>query len=922
MLRRKVIRQIIIIELAILCLFSIGYVTVYGSYIRLENEGISTNINRIKSALDRELEKLETFNTSWAKSGILYYSISNEEPGRILLRNMLVNYIVGVFSVDRSAISDKEGMLRIARELVAEGSVETDISSDHSGYQDFQRILKINNDSNTKSTLGFFVDSENSIRLVSAEPITSLISPGASFGTLVSSSRIDTDALAEVVLQEVNIQTISDFAKSNNGKNILELLNASPNTFVNIPNQSNKIDSFSYLQDIQGKNSLVLSIHSDRNVITQAKEAFLAASLALLALFMFLAAYIVVFLDNKILRRLKNLSGDMTDLSTRNQIGKTLPVVGNDEISNLTLAFNRVLVSLERSHKDMKQEKDKAETTLGSIGEAVIATDVEGNVQYLNKTAEALTNSKSEQCIGKNLKEIFDPRDDDGNSDELNLVEICVGEQATVHRKKYNHLHTTSGKEITIESEANPIFDHDNKINGAVIVFRDVSEAKTLQQNLVYQASHDSLTGLFNRAEFEKKLDEIVQGPAAENHQNHLLFIDLDRFKIVNDSCGHLAGDKVLRELSALMKSLIRQSDIIARIGGDEFGVILHNCPFDKAFDVAEKLRKKVAEFRFFSNEKSFSFGASIGLINLEDHIYDADAGVLSLADKACMAAKNAGRNRVHVFKSTDAHVAEHQNQTLWVNRITDALEHNQFTLYFQKILPAEQNLSGKVKVEVLLRMLDKTGAIVAPGVFLPAAERYGLMQLIDKWVIENFFQWHIENAQALQEFESFSINLSGQSLSDEEFLSYLIDFATSSQVDAKSICFEITETAAIQNITNTLDTFTKMREKGFSFALDDFGSGMSSFNYLKHLPIDSLKIDGIFIRNIDNQPFDYSMVRSINELAHLMSISTTAEFIETERVSALVSGLGVDYLQGYHLHRPEPLSVLVEEKELRRSAQ
>lgn len=915
MLRRNVIRQIIVIELAMLCLFGFGYMGVFNSYIRLENQQISTDIQRVKSALEGELANLNSFNKSWANSNILYYAFNDETPNQHFMQDMLMTYIVGVFNVDRSAVFDKEGKFRKAHQLNLETGTAIKVSKDQTAFSDFQNILNAVNNNHTKSVLGFYVDKESNIRLVSAEPIVRKNQPENIFGNLIASSRFDKKALARlanVVLQEVNIQSLAKFSENKDAEIALQLLSTTKEEFVNIPKKNDTIDSFSYLRDIQGRNSLILSVHSRRDVITQAKENIFAGSLGLLIFFMILAAYIIILLDKKILRRLKILSQDVTELDRKELSGKSLPVLGNDEISSLTKAFNRLLSSLEQSHRDIKHEKDKAETTLASIGEAVIACDLDGKIQYLNKTAEQLTKSENKNNIGQNITSIFSPLSEGGDSDKDSIAKLCVDKKSNVQRGKFNRLVYSESEEIIVESKANPIFDHDGNIKGAVIVFRDISEAKSLQQNLVYQASHDSLTGLCNRAEFERKIDEIIKTTLLEKHQNHLLFIDLDRFKLVNDSCGHLAGDKVLRDISLLMKTIIRQSDTIARIGGDEFGVILHDCPFEKAFGIAEKLRIKVAGFRFFSNEKSFTFGASIGLINIDDHVHDTNAGILSLADKACMAAKNTGRNRVHVFKNTDEHVTEQRNQTLWVNRITEALEHNQFTLFYQKIIPSEQNKNRKIRAEILLRMLDKTGGVIAPGVFLPAAERYGLMQQIDIWVIENFFQWHIDNAETLDNFDSFSINLSGQSLSDEKFLEQLNAYANSPQINAKTISFEITETAAIQNITNTIATFSKLRKKGFSFWLDDFGAGMSSFSYLKHLPIDGLKIDGIFIRNIDNQPFDYSMVRSINELAHLMGVTTTAEFIETERVSALVSGLGVDYLQGYHIHRPEPLSTLI----------
>lgn len=434
------------------------------------------------------------------------------------------------------------------------------------------------------------------------------------------------------------------------------------------------------------------------------------------------------------------------------------------------------------------------------------------------------------------------------------------------------------------------------------------------QHALVHQATHDGLTGLINRHQFEIELDAAIAAVRKGHHAHYLLFIDLDRFKIVNDSCGHMAGDKVLIEIAALMRAQLRSTDILGRIGGDEFGVILLDCDPVVARELAGNLREAVAGFRYQSGNRQFTFGACVGLVDLNAPDTSSRATALTIADSACRVAKNSGRNRVHEHSSEDRQLSHQLQQTMWVPRISEALEKNRFSLFYQSVdsLMPDNHSSG---VEVLLRLKSDDDSLVAPGAFLPAAERYRLMGQIDRWVIRQFFIWFGENRKELDAIDFFALNLSGQSLGDAEFLDFISAEMRARNIPGNRICFEITETAVIENLSHAHKFIKTLKTAGCRFALDDFGAGMSSFTYLRNLPVDILKIDGNLCRNMSKSAIDRAMVKSINEIGHLMQLRTVAEFIETAASLEVCRELGIDYAQGYHLHHPQPLGALLSEE-------
>jgi diguanylate cyclase (GGDEF)-like protein len=436
-------------------------------------------------------------------------------------------------------------------------------------------------------------------------------------------------------------------------------------------------------------------------------------------------------------------------------------------------------------------------------------------------------------------------------------------------------------------------------------VFRDVTAQRKLAHELSHQATHDTLTGLVNRAEFERRLTHLLASAGAQS-PHALLYLDLDQFKVVNDTCGHVAGDDLLRQISALLRTKLRARDTLARLGGDEFGVLLDHCPMAEAKRVANALREVLQGFRFAWLDKSFTIGVSIGLVPLVE-AGETITSVFSAADAACYAAKDMGRNRVHTYRANDLMLARRDGEMRWIPRIQQALADGRFRLYYQPIFAFGPNTTHIRHGEILLRMLDEQGRIVLPGAFIPAAERYGLMLAIDQWVVR-------QSLEALSAVAGdagvFTINISGQSLGAAEFLEFVTERIKATEVAPDQLCFEITETAAASELGHVLRFIDGLKRVGCRFALDDFGTGLSSFSYLKTLPIDYLKIDGVFIRELASDDIDMAMVEAVNRIGHKMGLLTIAEGVESDAISHKLQEIGVDFGQGYGLAKPQPLNL------------
>lgn len=551
------------------------------------------------------------------------------------------------------------------------------------------------------------------------------------------------------------------------------------------------------------------------------------------------------------------------------------------------------------------EEKERAQVTLQSIGDGVITTDAEGRVDYINPVAQELAGLEIRNARGKPIDKIMTIINEHTRASVENPVLRCLKEGRVIALAENSVLINHHGIEIAIQDSAAPIRDRIGNIIGAVMVFHDVSKESRLFRQLSYQASHDALTGLINRREFENRLVAALDDACERNgHAHALLYFDLDQFKVVNDTFGHTAGDELLRQISELVQSNIRSTDVLARLGGDEFGILLERCTEERAIEVAEAIRSAVEAFRFTWQDACTSVRCSIGIVMVNKDSQSV-ATAMSSADVACYSAKDMGRNQVHLYQHSDASMRHEEMK--WVSRITSAIEDNRFELFYQPIIGiGAKGLGVRGHYELLLRMRSDSGEIVGPDQFIPAAERYNLMSMLDRWVIrEALSQLADRSHDSEQARFTLAINLSGTSLSEDRFLEFVIDELKRQRLPQGAICFEITETAAISNLSRVIHFMQTLRKLGCKFSLDDFGSGLSSFTYLKNLPVDYLKIDGQFIRNVAEDTVDESMVRAINEVGRAMGIATIAERVESKEVLDKLGDLGVEFAQGFFIARP-----------------
>jgi len=563
-----------------------------------------------------------------------------------------------------------------------------------------------------------------------------------------------------------------------------------------------------------------------------------------------------------------------------------------------------------RTESELELEKELAQVTLHSIGDGVITTDADGRVEYLNPIAERYTGWHSNEARGRPLAEIYHIVDERTGAelDPFAAEPASVpGDDAAVAVRLVHR----EGRVCPVRYSHAPIRSRDGRPLGMILVFHDISQIRAMAQQLIWQASHDALTGLVNRREFERRLGELIETARTQGRQHVLLYMDLDNFKAVNDTCGHVAGDELLRQLTAVMLSRMRGSDTLARLGGDEFGVLLESCPLDQAVRIANGIRETVREFRFVWENKTFSVGLSIGIVPI-----DADSGsmntLLSRADSCCYEAKNRGRDRVQVYRPGAQDGVSGEGEL--VAQISHAFEAGRFRLYRQAIVPLHGACDGQRCYEILVRMEDESGALVPPTAFMPVAERYNLLTSIDRWVISSLLE-HLHRAWQAGEVPAnlaacgyYAVNLSGASVNDKSFPDFLSNLLTRYALPAGLLCFEITETTAISNLSKAAELMHEFKALGCRFSLDDFGTGMSSFAYLKYLPVDTLKIAGTFVKDVATDPMDQAIVEAINRISHILGMHTVAESVEDAATLEAVSRLGIDFAQGYHIAEPEAL--------------
>lgn len=585
----------------------------------------------------------------------------------------------------------------------------------------------------------------------------------------------------------------------------------------------------------------------------------------------------------------------------------------------------RDITERKRLEQALAEAKELAQVTLHAIGDAVITTDAAGTVTFISPIAEALTGWSREEALGRPLAEVFRIVSEHTREPAPDPLTRALREGRVVGLANHTLLLSRSGAEYAIEDSAAPIHLPDGTLAGAVLVFHDVSEARRLAQELSHRARHDMLTGLVNRAEFERCLVELL-ARSGDGAGHALCFIDLDQFKVVNDSCGHTAGDELLRRVSHLLRAQVRQRDVLGRLGGDEFGLLLENCTPDKACEIAEKLLQALAEFRFRWNDRIFTISASIGVAPIGDAPTSA-AELLNQADLACYAAKDQGRNRIHLYRPDDIELAQRHSETRWVLAIRGMLEDSASTppqeittpevrleLYVQHIRPVYPEVAAEWW-ELLVRLHERDGQLVLPGVFLPTAERYGLMPLLDRWVIKQALALAGRFQQAGRPLR-LSVNLSGQSFIDPRLIDELETALREAALTPGTLCLEITELAAVAELDVAEQSIRRLKEAGCLFALDDFGAGLASYAYLKHLPVSHLKIDGSLVRQLEQEPLDRAVVEAINHLGHAVGIRTVAKFVETDELLRRLREIGVDYVQGYAIGTPQPVADLVAELE------
>jgi diguanylate cyclase (GGDEF)-like protein/PAS domain S-box-containing protein len=581
-------------------------------------------------------------------------------------------------------------------------------------------------------------------------------------------------------------------------------------------------------------------------------------------------------------------------------------LVFNGEAAFLTVA--RDITHRKSLEASLGRGKLQARITLESIGEGVITTDRNGTIDYMNEAAEQLIGGTRSAGLGKQLLDLIGLVDEVDRSALGDPVAKCLSERRRISLgRRALLLSKQADKEFSTELTASPIRAPDGVTAGCVVIFHDVSELRGLAREMSYQASHDALTGLVNRAEFERRLEAALNSARGEGVGHVVSYLDLDRFKLVNDSCGHIAGDNLLREISALLKQRVRDSDTVARVGGDEFAMLLAGCPLDKARQIADDVCSAVAEHKFNWQDRSFDIGVSIGLVEVSKDSGSAES-VLSAADSACYVAKQQGRGRIHVYSTRDEVLARERGEIQWLQRLQRALKENEFELYVQPIIAVGGRSQTGPAAEILLRMRDESGKSILPVHFLASAERYQLMSHIDRWVVQAALTAIAGGAPHLPNGRTCSINLSAQTLGDDDFLEFVVDVLDHTGVSPDKICFEIRESAVVSQLDHAQRFINVLHGIGCRFALDDFGSGIGSFSNLKHLSLDYLKIDGIYTHDLEQDGVNREMISAMVKLARTLDFQVVAEQVEDQASFEALRSLGVDFVQGYVVEKPRPL--------------
>jgi diguanylate cyclase (GGDEF)-like protein/PAS domain S-box-containing protein len=885
-------KMLVVVALAMVLLFTILFLTarmvLLDGYAKLESNKTLIQVSSAITLLKEQVEQLDGIVGEYAHWDDTYQYMVQPEDRYInsnytdtTFSHLKVKAIM-LISPDGKALykrgfdfnSGKPWPIpKLLEQAVSKGGIFLDTSKDHLS--------------------GFFWTPEG-VCIVTALDIEPSASKSMRHGTLIMVRHIDQHLIEHI---EKVIGAKFSINQLFNGKNLDLEKKLAANGMVVMALNDNEVAGYSLIKNVSDQANLIVSTLDSREIFEQSESTFSLLSWSTSVIALMLAA-ISWMLDRMVLIRLERMSEDVRRISDSADTSiRVRQLNGQDELASLSHGINGMLDRIEDSQYELRLEKERAQVTLEGIADAVITSNHGGYVLYMNSAAERLTGVKLSEVKIKTLRSLF----------RLLAVDKITHVNSEWFTDSYSAheeviLGRADGEEYVIRKSASPLYDSDGNTFAIVTVLHDVTMLRTLSNKLSFQARHDQLTGLINRYEFDRNAQAAIDDAAAEKRVHCLAYIDLDQFKIVNDTCGHMAGDVLLKQLSNHLKAKVRSSDTLARLGGDEFALLLMGCDLVKAQEVVESLLQVVREYRFTFDDKVFKIGASVGLTEISPHHNLTLSELLSTADSACYAAKEEGGNRIHIYRSGDSDIKEHNNQLEWVSRIHLGLEKKQFVLYIQRM--ASLSEGAELHCELLIRMQAMDGSYYPPGYFLPAAERYHLMPKIDRWVVGEALSIIARKGASFPYV--CAINLSGQTLSEEGFLEYVIEQIKRHKVDTSRICFEITETSVIANLNKARQFMHALRQIGCRFSLDDFGSGLSSFAYLKNLEVDFLKIDGMFVKAIAKNKIDRAMVESINNVGHVMGLHTIAEFAENDEIINVLKEIGVDYAQGYGIARPE----------------
>ena len=713
-------------------------------------------------------------------------------------------------------------------------------------------------------------------------------------------------------------------------------------TVITLPNQFSSLalkadKSYQNLHlpiHYNGKEIGQVVIVASTEELTQRIIYFITTALFILLVALLLSFLITGRLQNEILLPITTLTNFASRVRDEKDYNLRVKVQAKDELGSLGVMFNGMLEKIQERDNNLETLVGERTQQLEDKNEelSVEITERKAMLKMLEQSEARFKSSFDQSAVGmalidseQSILQVNDAFCSMLGYDESELLTTTLGskleaEDAILNKHYHQQLVIAEiqhyeAEQRYLKKDGSRLWGllnvsavrHEKSFLHAMVQIQDVTEARELSRKLTYQASHDALTGLINRREFETQIKQLVASSSINQHTEHaLLYLDLDQFKVINDTCGHIAGDELLRQIATVMKETVRQADILARLGGDEFGVLMGFCSQEQSQRLAESLRKEIEDFRFAWDGQVFNLAVSIGIASINQTTHNITE-IMRRADAACYMAKESGRNRTHVFRDEDETLAQRQGEMQWVARINTALEEDKFHLYAQAIMDIKRQ--EITHYEILIRLEDEEGNIIPPGAFLPAAERYNLISKLDRWVIKKSLAWVTEQSALSEDDFIVSINISGLSFSEPGFTEYVLGLLQTYQIQNERICFEITETAAIANLSSVTEFIKQLQQQGCLFALDDFGSGMSSFAYLKNLPVDFLKIDGMFVKDILDDPIDFEMVKSINEIGHVMGKKTIAEFVENDAILAKLEEIGVDYAQGYGIGMPEPVA-------------